>query len=381
MREYGKDDLLRLAKRDHNTKRQYLLINPLQGKHMPVSPTSALKMMRTLGAKIQLDEPRIDLVIGFAETATAVAAAAAEGIGHACRYIHTTRESFINGHSVKFYEEHSHAVEQHLSLLRLKHWIEEASTISFIDDELSTGRTLVNAVQQINQACPSIAGKRILASSIISRLSDDREKELSLQGIRCISLLRLPMGDYTKAVRKYNIYGANEPTNNPINVSILSIPPTTEDPRLGVSLEDWMKQLRECAKSLTSILRAQLAGRHVTIIGTEEYMLPGLLLGEELESIDVAKSVRFHATTRSPIGICKTDDYPIQSGWRLHSFYDASRPTFIYNLEPCDIAVIYTDSPDDTAVASALSDLASALAESGCQEAILIREASHVQYL
>ena len=46
---YTKETTLRVAKRYRNAKRAYLLVNPLQAKHMPVSPTEALTMMRTLG--------------------------------------------------------------------------------------------------------------------------------------------------------------------------------------------------------------------------------------------------------------------------------------------------------------------------------------------
>ena len=95
----------------------------------------------------------------------------------------------------------------------------------------------------------------------------------------------------------------------------------------------------------------------------------------------IAESVRFHATTRSPIGICKAKDYPIRSGWQLRSFYDPGRPTFIYDLEPCDAAVILTDSPNADAARLAARDLALALGEMGCRDVTLIREAHHVQHL
>ena len=49
MREYSADDVLTLAKRYNNTKRLDLLVDPLQGKHLPVEPESALEMFHTLG--------------------------------------------------------------------------------------------------------------------------------------------------------------------------------------------------------------------------------------------------------------------------------------------------------------------------------------------
>ena len=34
--EYTEKDLVKIAKRENNTKRNYLVVDPLQGKHIPV---------------------------------------------------------------------------------------------------------------------------------------------------------------------------------------------------------------------------------------------------------------------------------------------------------------------------------------------------------
>ena len=72
--DYTADDVLRVARRHRNEKRSYLLVNPLQGKHMPVAPGRALTMMKALGEKVAAAHPAARLVIGFAETATAIGA-------------------------------------------------------------------------------------------------------------------------------------------------------------------------------------------------------------------------------------------------------------------------------------------------------------------
>ena len=77
MPDYSQNDLLRVAKRVRNAKRSYLLVNPLQGKHIPVSPARSLEMMNTLGGRLAEAYPGARLVIGFAETATAIGAAVA----------------------------------------------------------------------------------------------------------------------------------------------------------------------------------------------------------------------------------------------------------------------------------------------------------------
>ena len=78
MMKYQINDVLRVAKRYNNAKRVYLLVDPLQAKHMPVSPTEAMDMMSVLGDKLAKNYPSAGLIVGFAETATAIASVVAE---------------------------------------------------------------------------------------------------------------------------------------------------------------------------------------------------------------------------------------------------------------------------------------------------------------
>lgn len=75
---YQQKDLVRIAKRENNTKRSYLVVDPLQGKHVPVEPSKALNLFKSLAEKFQgkYEGERL-LLIGFAETATAIGAQAA----------------------------------------------------------------------------------------------------------------------------------------------------------------------------------------------------------------------------------------------------------------------------------------------------------------
>ena len=88
MHPYTAADTLRIAKRYNNPKRSYLLVNPLQAKHIPVSPAAALEMMGALGDQVAAKYPEARLVIGFAETATAIGAAVAARLGPDCLYVH-----------------------------------------------------------------------------------------------------------------------------------------------------------------------------------------------------------------------------------------------------------------------------------------------------
>lgn len=50
-REFEIDELVRVAKRENNNKRAYLYVDPLQGKHMPVSPGQSLELFAELAKK------------------------------------------------------------------------------------------------------------------------------------------------------------------------------------------------------------------------------------------------------------------------------------------------------------------------------------------
>lgn len=73
-------------------------------------------------------------------------------------------------------------------------------------------------------------------------------------------------------------------------------------------------------------------------------MLPGLDLGRQLAGMRPDLTVRFQATTRSPIGVAEASRYPIWAGWEIPSAYEADRRTYIYDLERYDAAVIVSDS-------------------------------------
>ena len=103
--EYTEKDLVKIAKRENNTKRNYLVVDPLQGKHIPVVPSKALDLFAALADTFRekyKDEKL--LLVGFAETATAIGAQAAITVG--ADYIQTTREVIPGVNYLFFSEEH-----------------------------------------------------------------------------------------------------------------------------------------------------------------------------------------------------------------------------------------------------------------------------------
>lgn len=341
---YTKETTLRVAKRYRNAKRAYLLVNPLQAKHMPVSPTEALTMMRTLGAGLQQEFPGARLVLGFAETATALGAAVASRLGPDCAFLTTTREAGEGPGWVRFLEEHSHAAEQKLWGGDLDTLLQETDTVLFVDDEISTGKTLRNMVAQLTRRWPALGEKTLVAASLLNRVTPEQEKALADAGITCRCLVRLPQEDHTAQVADWTVTEA--PPAVPQNLSF------RQETLPGEGLLDPRKTLRigaydRSCQAVAEVMLSRALGPVETlgktlVLGTEECMYPALRLGEKLERLGA--EVCCHATTRSPIGLCDAPGYPIRSGWKLPSFYEEERTTYVYNLKEYDTVIVLSDT-------------------------------------
>ena len=341
---YTKETTLRVAKRYRNAKRAYLLVNPLQAKHMPVSPTEALTMMRTLGEGLQQEFPGARLVLGFAETATALGAAVASRLGPDCAFLTTTREAGEGPGWVRFLEEHIHAAEQKLWGGDLDALLQETDTVLFVDDEISTGKTLRNMVAQLTRRWPALGEKTLVAASLLNRVTPEQEEALADAGITCRCLVRLPQEDHTAQVADWTVTEA--PPAVPQNLSF------RQETLPGEGLLDPRKTLRigaydSSCQAVAEVMLSRALGPVDTlgktlVLGTEECMYPALRLGERLERLGA--EVCCHATTRSPIGLCDAPGYPIRSGWKLPSFYEEERTTYVYDLKEYDTVIVLSDT-------------------------------------
>lgn len=377
MKIYTEKELLKLAKRVNNTKRTYLLVDPLQAKHMPVSPATALEMMGALGKKLADKYSETRLVIGFAETATAIGAEVSRCISDECIYINTTREKIKSSSILGFLEEHSHAAEQNISAENLKKFISETETVIFVDDELSTGKTLINIINCMKNIFPELAEKTIAAASVINRVSDENIELMRANGIECESLLKIENTDYTKAVEDFDVK-ESEPYRKCSETADYRRKVTLADTRHGVKIGDYAKSLEEIGRNFCENEKENIKGR-VLVLGTEEFMYPSIILGKMIEESGLAESVCCHASTRSPVGISTAENYPLNKGYKIHSFYENERTNYIYNIEKYDTAVIFTDTKNY--VKDAENDLVGILRENGCDNIYIIEGESNVQHI
>jgi len=344
---YKEQDLLRLARRRDTSKRAYLMVNPLQAKHVPSRPGDALGMMEALGRALAEEFPDTGLVIGFAETATAIGAVAAGFFPEDCVYLTTTREPLPQVKDwVLFQEEHSHAMEQKLCGDGLRERLKKTKQLIFVEDELSTGRTMGNVVRRLRERYPEMAGKPVVAASLLNRVSEENMDRLRQLGVTCRWLLRIPEEDYTRRVLQYtpiepvDCRGSGMP---PEGLESCRLDCALPDPRTGVPAGEYQRRCAALADEALEKVRDRLHG-HVLVLGTEECMYPALRLAQAIEASGAAGSVSVHATTRSPIAISPDSGYPITNGYEMSSFYEKDRNTYVYNLQNYDTAIVLSDA-------------------------------------
>lgn len=361
-------DWMRIARRENNKKRGYLLVNPLQAKHMPVSPSKALALFSQLADLIRAAHPHDRfLVVGFAETATAIGAAVAASLGESTHYVHTTRESLSNcAPLVHFDETHSHAVEQLLYCPMWKHWIAEADHLLFIEDELTTGHTLINIVQALSHHALLRDSLRITAASLLNGMQQADFNLFRDQNIGCHYLFPINRAHLHRAFDQHTWDGPSPdrqavPSGQFSSIELHQRP----EPRMGLSATAYNAATYAFAQKALSHLPALSSDDSILVLGTEECMHPALLLGEQLEQNGHRVSV--HATTRSPIEPRTSAGYPLFERFPLPSVYDPSRKTFIYNLAQYDYAIIATDAAPNRA-RQGLEALAGALQAHTCAD-------------
>lgn len=179
-----------------NKKRSFLFVSRLLGKHIPVNPYTSLLSGAALAVllyehlteeteetKVQITEWKREMVeglidpqqarqvynmllqeslslpetirfVGFAETATALGHSMYEMFADQASYIHTTREYVPAMHpDIQFEEEHSHAMAHRCYALDHEAFA-GGGPIVLVDDEITTGKTTLNIIRNIQARYP-----------------------------------------------------------------------------------------------------------------------------------------------------------------------------------------------------------------------------------
>ncbi|SDO21836.1 PELOTA RNA binding domain-containing protein [Streptomyces sp. cf386] len=149
-------EMLGLALR-RNPKRAHLLVSNVLGKHVPQSPSVVYGAGLALGRRVRdllgAEEAGAAVVLGYAETATGLGHSVADGIGLA-PYLHSTRRPVAGvARAGGFEESHSHATS-HLLLPEDPALLVGDGPLVLVDDEFSTGNTVLNTVRDLHERYP-----------------------------------------------------------------------------------------------------------------------------------------------------------------------------------------------------------------------------------
>jgi hypothetical protein len=366
------EDLFTMAARI-NKKRSFLFVSKVLGKHLPVHPQKGLLTAALLASRyaesikglkgpftnefirsFNQDEPQFKsaafipksinpVVIGFAETATA--------LGHAffdCfesgEYFHTTREEIASlTPSITFEEEHSHATS-HRCYIPLN-MIANDREIILVDDEMTTGKTAINIIQSIQAQFPR---KEYTVVSILDWRSEknkqqfaELEKTLGIT-INIVSLIsgsvQVNESGKLQEQEQQVTYIENGP---PIDVISLSpffegecptiknkTPLIKETGRFGTdSITN--KELHEKISKAAKVVRQHRTGAKTLCLGTGEFMYIPMKLASEM-----GRNVFYQSTTRSPIYIQDIQGYGARHGISFPNPEDQEVAHFVYNIPP-----------------------------------------------
>lgn len=305
---FDPDELISVCKRENNSKRDFIFVNRYQGKHVPARPQDILQLFETLRITISKDSrwnrKENVCIIGFAETATAIGHYIADNIPNKnYYYLQTTREKSNKQLLVEFKEEHSHATEQALygDLQKLQ----KCDRILFVDDELSTGKTILNFINELEK----IGKFQYSVASFLNLQSEEDEQKFKEKNIDTYCLIK----------------GKIKDKNKKISIEQLS------------DIEDLNVLRNENEHPKTDL-----------VIGTEEDMYNAILKAERLEKSNTSgKQYYFQASTRSPICPCNEDDYVLYNRIRFVSAKDDSRIVYLYNLRQYDRIIVMANQSEE----------------------------------
>lgn len=363
---FSPTDMVKICKRMNNPKRDFLFVNPLQGKHIPVNPSKTFSLFEELVHEVLKGTDRTEtiVVIGFAETATAIGNYLASHLPNCICYMQTTREILPNKTPVlEFKEEHSHATEQ--LLYGDIYCLQKCDRVIFVDDEISTGNTILNFIHELEKI--NVHADYGVASILNWQNQEWATKFSNLK----ISTFCLVRGEITnlKAIVPISTSCLDATfVKVRCNLNVLEMPcdvSSFSKERIGFIPHDFKMFSHALYSQITTQITNYLpkSNENILVLGTEEYMFSPMVFGKMLaEKRHV--NVCFHATTRSPIETSTLKDYAIQYRYPITSCYNKERKTYIYNLQKYDRVYIITDViPTEEFII----DISSALASTGCK--------------
>ena len=403
-----------------NKKRRFLFVSQVLGKHLAVDPNIPLltshllaylfmeqrygyvdefaqKVSRAIQMKQnllnvltasraqKLTPPSAVLIIGFAETATALGHGFFEKFAGDVQFVHTTREHLVNVEPVIcFEEEHSHA-SSHRLYAEETFFLRETEVV-LVDDEMTSGKTNRNIIRQLHEKYPHLT-TFTLVSILDFRTAQARDEmqqlahELGIT-IHSVSLFTGAFQIEETGELQMEEMGAHKnEANGPLHTEIVPAMPQhrarleyslerllqdalmeqasyceaqyvkyanyyQDSGRFGLSV-DGQQRLEKHVAQVAELLQKRRSQGRCLVLGTGEFMYVPMSI-----ALHMGDDVSYHATTRSPI-------YAHEQSliYNKFTFPSADFPgvtNYLYNIPAnyyTDIFVVYERIMDSEAAA------------------------------
>lgn len=343
------NEMISICKRVNNAKRDFLFVNSHQGKHIPMSPTKIFDTYKRLNKELEkhLKKDKNRVFIAFAETATAIGYYLASK--NNSLYLTTTRETLIKDKStltptLVFEEEHSHAVSQ-LLYCEDEDILRKADEIIFVDDEISTGKTIFNFIKALEEKDLTKENTSYKVVSFLNWMTEDNKDMFAEYDIDFIALAKGSLNTTeqkvdVKDIKTIDLFQPNKESNELTIHSFEHKNSVFNTTRLGLKENYFNEKAELIANCLVKDIKDN---EKVLVVGTEEFMYLPLLIAKRIEELKSC-SVKYHATTRSPITVAGDEDYKIKSGYKFYSLNDENRINYLYNLEEYDHIFLITET-------------------------------------
>lgn len=297
-----------------NPKRGFLVVSKVLGRHLPVRPDRMRAIMRALAQALPDDLPQPIVLLGMAETATALG----QGIfaafqelhpGAETVYLQSSRQTVADARTIARFEEgHSHATS-HLVQVRdplLEAEVRAARSLIIVDDECSTGSTFVAAARAMAAVLPRL--ERAATCCITDWSHGGYLTDMPVPAAAC-SLLS---GGLTWQAGEQVAAPQLSATSNGTGLA----PATGMGSRCGLRRPEAARRERIVATP----------GERVLVLGDGEHAYEALRIGEEVEAQGGIAAIQSITRTPALLG---------QAMQTCSNFTNADRsgaPAFLYNI-------------------------------------------------
>ena len=311
-----------------NPNRGFLFVSRLLGKHIPVKPSTMTATYDQLLQQLYFAEDEKLLCLALSETATCLGAGVYSKIKGKypdldTYFQQTTRYACANDFMLSFKEEHSHSTEHLIHYPKDSELYASRTTLLLVDDEMSTGKTLLNLLLALEPKLPKL--KRVILCSLTNWMPTASYSKIEATFPR----LKIEFPALLYGTFSFEQHSTFQPKNP---IPKLDITQNFCDQiqrlesRIGYTSDTRLRleASQRCLQLSTKLPTTQ----PILVLGTGEFAYAPYLLACELE--DRGFSVWFQTTTRSPILFGNA----IQSKRTFKDNYNQGIDNYLYNCLP-----------------------------------------------